>query len=339
VAETELATYASTVPSTVASLLTAVGLEPVGCVRWGTPVAEMSTGVYVVSLSPSAEALDCRYPDAPISAAAVDELCAVCPALTLDGKRHPAREQLADRFGSYWLADEVVLYIGLAGQPLRNRVRQYYKTALGAAKPHKGGWWLKTLSVLTDLHVHFATVADFKDAEENMLRTFAANVSDDSRNRLDNDEPIMPFANLRDGDWRRRHHGIAGATTAAADPPTPRPAFEAVPLRPSPAQRTVSAPPTISARHRSQNMTPKDIEGGQVRIPSGATKTVLPNERIDIAVVLRGRELGACRWDPRYGPPERSGVIRVGRSAARELLAAGDVLVLTVASDGVVALD
>jgi hypothetical protein len=68
-------------------------------------------------------------------------------------------------------------------------------------------------------------------------------------------------------------------------------------------------------------------------------KTVLPNDRADIAVVLRGRALGACRWDPRYGPPERSGVIGVGRAAARELLAAGDVLVLTVASDGVVGLD
>ena len=32
-------------------------------------------------------------------------------------------------------------------QPLRTRVRQYYTTPLGAAKPHKGGWWLKTLAV------------------------------------------------------------------------------------------------------------------------------------------------------------------------------------------------
>ena len=293
-----LTTYASTVPSTVASLLAAVGLEPTGCVPWGTPVRETSTGVYVVALSPSADAIDCAYPEAPMSDAALDELCTVCPALTLDGTHHPARDQLAERIGSYWLSDETVLYVGLAGQPLRTRVRQYYKTSLGAAKPHKGGWWLKTLSVLADLHVHCAATADFKDAEENMLRTFAANVSDDSRNRLPADEPVMPFANLRDGDWRRRNHGIAGATTDTAAKPTPPARLEPVPPAPSPPPRTMSAPPTTTPQHSSQNLTATDIEVGQVRIPRGATKTVLPSERTDIAVVLRRRELGACRVGP-----------------------------------------
>lgn len=85
-------------------------------------------------------------------------------------------------------------------------------------------------------------------------------------------------------------------------------------------------------------MTARDIEVGQVRIPRGATKAVLPIERTHIAVVLRGRELRGCRWDPRYGPPERSGVIRVGKAAARELLRVSDVLVVTVQPDGVVGL-
>ncbi len=101
-------------------------------------------------------------------------------------------------------------------------MRQYYNTPLGAARPHKGCWWLMTLSVLADLHVHFAATPDFMDAEENMLRTFAANVSDDSRYRLRADEPVLPFANLRDGDWRRRNHGIAGATTGTAPKPSLR---------------------------------------------------------------------------------------------------------------------
>lgn len=100
----------------------------------------------------------------------------------------------------------------LAG-PLRKRVRQYCKTPLGAAKPHKGGWWLKTLAVLDDLHVHYAATPDFKDAEEGMLHTFAAGVSDASRALLPPNDSAMPFANLRDGDWRRRNHRITGATT------------------------------------------------------------------------------------------------------------------------------
>jgi hypothetical protein len=84
----------------------------------------------------------------------------------------------------------------------------------------------------------------------------------------------------------------------------------------------------------------KDIEVGQVRIPIGATKRILPPERGDITVVLRGRELGTCRWDPRYGSAkERSGVIRVGKAAARNSLAAGQVLAVSVDGGGVVSLD
>jgi hypothetical protein len=325
--------------SSVSGLFAAVGLEPTGCVPSGTTVPETSTGVYVVALSSPADTIEGTYPDAPLDRAALDELCAVCPALTLDGMRRPAREQLADRIGSYWLPDEAVLYVGLAGQPLRTRVRQYYNTPLGAAKPHKGGWWLKTLSVLADLHVHFAATADLKDAKENMLRAFAASVSNDSRNRLRADEPVMPFANLRDGDWRRRNHGVAGATTGtAAKPRATVPLERARPARSEP-RRTLSIQPPTPLQHRSQNVTATDIEVGQIRIPRGATKTELPIERTDIAVVLRGRELGACRWDPRYGPPERSGVIHVGKAASRELLTAGDVLVVSVHSDRAVRLD
>ncbi len=96
-------------PSTVANLLAAVGLEPAGCVPWGTPVPESSTGVYIVSLSPGADVIVRQYPQAPISATALAEICARCPALTLDGVQHPAPQRLAHRISSYWLQDETVL--------------------------------------------------------------------------------------------------------------------------------------------------------------------------------------------------------------------------------------
>ncbi len=80
-------------------------------------------------------------------------------------------------------------------------------------------------------------------------------------------------------------------------------------------------------------MTESDIKAGQVRIPIGATKTILPQERQDIPVLLGGRELTG-RWDPRYGEKERSGVLRVGRTAARELLHPGDVLGVSMRADG-----
>ena len=98
--------YASTVPSTVANLFAAVGLERTGCVPWGTTLPATSTGEYIVALSSAADAIEGTYPVAPVDRAALDELCTVCPSLTLDGIRRPSREQLAERIGFYWLPDE-----------------------------------------------------------------------------------------------------------------------------------------------------------------------------------------------------------------------------------------
>lgn len=305
--------------------------------QWNEPVPETATGVYIVSTASAPDVLEPPILKAPLKDAALDELIAACPEITLDGKRHPSRTQLAERISRYWLPDEGVLYIGLAGQPLRSRVRQYYRTPLGAAKPHKGGWWLKLLSALDGLYVHYAAITGFKDAEEDMLRDFAANVSAQSRAALPTGAPIMPFANLRDGDWRRRPHGIANATAENA-PVAHAGRRRVAPDSGSPAQ-SASVPPSASQpHHRSQNVTEKDIGAGQVRIPRGATKTLLPRGRQDIDVALRDHHL-TCRWDPRYGPPERSGVIRVGRATARELLRPGDILRVSVAPDGTVRLD
>jgi hypothetical protein len=92
-----------------------------------------------------------------------------------------------------------------------------------------------------------------------------------------------------------------------------------------------------SSHHRSRTLTATDIAVGQVRIPIAATKRLLPPSRQDISIVLRGRGL-TCRWDPRYGVKERSGVIRIGKAGAVQLLGAGDALALTV-RDGTVRLD
>jgi len=87
---------------------------------------------------------------------------------------------------------------------------------------------------------------------------------------------------------------------------------------------------TFASGYVTTNVTAQDIEAGQVRIPIGPTKRLLPLDRGDIEVVLRGRRL-TCRWDPRFGADrERFGLIRVGRATATELLTAGDVLQVAV---------
>jgi hypothetical protein len=231
---------------------------------------------------------------------------------------------------------------------LRTRVGAYYRTKLGDAKPHKGGWWLKTLANLSDLHVHYAATPDFKRAEEDMLRAFAEGISKRSRAMWPAGEPVMPFANLRNSEWVRRKHGIAGEVAAptrgmtkarpAAMRRKPRRADASDPARPA-ASPTRSRPPASekSPHHRTQEVSAADIAAGQVRIPIvGGTKTLFPRERGYVNVTLRGREL-VCRWDPRYVPRERSGVIRVGKAATRELLHPGEVLAVSM-SEGVVKL-
>lgn len=212
---------------------------------------------------------------------------------------------------------------------------EYYVTPLGANGPHAGGWPLKTLSCLPDLYVHYAYCDRVKRAEEGCIGHFAERVSEKTRARLRDSVRVMPYANLEFAKGNAKNHGIRGARAPKARGGVKSPAALATraPSPATPARPPSAAPPAVTPKHRSQTVTAKDIEAGQVRIPIGATKAILQPARQDISVVLRGREL-RCRWDPRYGKRERSGIIRVGKAAAADQLSPGDVLAVTVAADG-----
>lgn len=199
------------VPSTASAVFAAAGLEPEGVVRWGEAAGDERSGVYVVALTDQVDAME-LLPTAPISDTAIDELLAVRPELTLDGRR-PSTRGLAERIGAFWLPDETIVYIGLATS-LRSRVHGFYKTPIGAKRPHSGGWFLKTLANPYRLWVHFARVADFDAAEIAMLEAFVAGVSPETRAALADPEHPWPFANLelrRGGRKIRKRHGIKGA--------------------------------------------------------------------------------------------------------------------------------
>jgi hypothetical protein len=123
----------------------------------------------------------------------------------------PTRETLAARFAACWLPDEVIVYIGLSSRPLRKRVRvrEYYVTPLGAARPHVGGWFAKTLNA--QLYIHYAATPAFQSAEQAMLDAFAAATSIEARAGLQDRARPIPFANLRWLGHGRKQHGIEGA--------------------------------------------------------------------------------------------------------------------------------
>lgn len=172
-------------------------------------------GVYAVCLSKRTDAAAGAITDCPLSSAAVAELLAVRPELRVDGRR-PSHAELSARLASLWLADESIVYLGLAGTSLRQRISQYYKTPLGARRPHAGGWPLKTLSVLPELWVHYATCPDPTSAEQAMLSAFIADVSASSRAAVHDPALAIPFANLEAAKGQRQQHGITGARESAA---------------------------------------------------------------------------------------------------------------------------
>lgn len=104
-----------------------------------------------------------------------------------------------------------MLYIGLAGTSVGRRVSQYYSTRLGARSPHAGGWFLKTLSNLDDLNVHYATAVDPAAAERRLLQAFVDGVDDAGRDELHDPACPYPLANLVGPTRVRKAHGITGA--------------------------------------------------------------------------------------------------------------------------------
>lgn len=305
--------------------MAAASLKPAGAELWPSPVPEPRPGVYLVSLAEDPDATTPTISECPVDSRAIEELLRVRPELTLDRER-PSPQQLADRISAFWLPDETILYIGLAGTSVAHRVRQYHRTRLGARSPHAGGWFLKTLRVLPELRVHYAACGEPLAAENQMLAAFAAEVSGSSRQALHDPDRVMPFANLEHPKGRRKRHGIEGAKEARhRQAARPRTAAKAKAARPR-APASTSSSPLTTPHLRSQRVTAADLGRGQIRIPRGPSKALFPADRTDLTVNVRGVELSG-RWDPRLGPPERSGVMRVGKQLA-ELVGEDEVLAL-----------
>lgn len=211
-------------PSTVAEIFAAADIKRAGVVKWGmrpalpTPPAASATGIYVVALTDQVETYVGARARPPISGSAVERLLAVRPELRLDGTR-PTPDQLVERLAAFWFSDEVIIYIGLAGPrksrpaqgELAKRVGEYCSTPLGARGPHAGGWPLKTLVCLSDLHVHYAYCEHVDRAEGACIGRFAEGVSQMTRSQLRDAVRVMPFANLEFPRGTRKNHGIEGA--------------------------------------------------------------------------------------------------------------------------------
>ena len=321
-------------PTSVAEAFSAAGLVRDGVLKWGTKPPEPTPGVYIVSLTDSLDGFDGALVRAPLARAVFEHWIQICPGLTLDDAK-PTIEQLLDRVRRFWLPDEVILYIGLATS-LSTRLGQYYTTLIGARRPHSGGYFLKLLSNLQELWVHYARTTDPKNAENLMLRRFTEAVSEESKKVLFDPDHPFPFANLEWPPGVRKAHGLRGTREARTPPDTRSSTRRGQPARIGPSRST-----RPEEQYRTQRVTAADLRNGQIRIPStstSSTKRLFPPAKSNVAVILRGRSVD-CSWDPRMGPDrQRSGVIRVG-AVLRELVREDEVLTATRGEGGAVVID
>lgn len=195
-------------PSTVSDLLDAASLRLTGVVPWLKAVPSRAPGVYILSLSPDSDRNSRVLETAPIDCDAVSQWISRVPMLELDGRPRPSPDALTRRLSEFWLSDESTLYIGKASS-LRNRVRGYYKTPLGDRRPHAGGHWIKTLSILSETFVYYAESSDPEEAESRLIRAFITWISSKTKHSLRDAEHPLPFANLEFPKGNRKNHGIA----------------------------------------------------------------------------------------------------------------------------------
>ncbi|MEP7081732.1 MAG: hypothetical protein ABI841_02020 [Chloroflexota bacterium] len=83
-----------------------------------------------MALTQSLDVIDGTLSRASIAGDVIDEWLEVRPELTLDGVR-PTAEELTRRIEGFWLADETIVYVGLATS-LSKRLGAYYRTPIGA---------------------------------------------------------------------------------------------------------------------------------------------------------------------------------------------------------------
>lgn len=304
-------------PSTVAHLFESAECTHGGSIRWGTPIPERGGGIYVVAMNGDQSEGQSLASAASIDRDEVKVLLDRRPKLEVDGLR-PSVAEFDARLRSMWIPGESVLYIGKATS-IRSRVRQYYDTSIGARSPHAGGWPLKLLEGLDDLWVHWAANAMPELAEQTALAAFVDAVPKEIASGLYDPEHPYPYANL-EGPSGRKRHGIRGATASlqGTDQELPqKSASTGTPLSDAPIRARAESAPT-------QRVTRADLGAGRIRIP-GSSKSLFPSERSNIQIRLRSEDL-TVRWDPRFGPPERSGTLGIGKAVLNSLVEPDETL-------------
>ncbi|HSH21296.1 MAG TPA: transcription elongation factor GreA [Candidatus Caenarcaniphilales bacterium] len=315
-------------------LMRSLGLLVDGPQVWGAPVHSRNAGVFLVELPGAAD-------HAPLDTHALRQWLERVPELRLDGE--PATPPaLAARLAQFWLPGEPVLYVGRSAKSIGARVAALYATPLGDARPHAGGHWLKTLSVLARLRIWWAETDAHEEYEDALLTAVAERTPADVVAQLPDQNAVLPFANLVTSSRRTKPHGLENALREPAESRPAKPGTTAAspraaaPRRASPfapprsraaGRRTTDSPPSAPPTYISQD----GLDRLQVELEELRTQ-VRP---VVIERVKTARELGDLRENSEYESARREQSFVEGRIQMLEgLVRSATVLEAPATTDG-----
>jgi len=205
--------------TTVSDLFRASGISDFDSAKWDQPVKTEREGVYIVSTSddPNQNLRTINTPefaDQILNLWIRKLLDCKKPKFTLD-QCEPTIANVKKRLSTFWLPDENIIYIGKAPRrknestlgPLGKRIKEYYDHEIGNHGNHSGGQWIKTLKNLNSFFVYYGEVDDPGSIEQEMLKQFMSNVSQQTLHLLRDKKLPLPFANIRFR-GRDKNHGF-----------------------------------------------------------------------------------------------------------------------------------
>ena len=184
-------TPSPTAPINGHDLLRALELPIEGPILWGRPVVPSGAGVFIVELP-------APQPKVSIDPSAVRQWLDRVPNLRLDDKR-PTVAELQTRLASFWLANQVILFIGSSQKSVGARLSGMYKTPLGERRPQPSGYWLKTLRDLGRTRIWWSPTAEGELWEDALIDRFVKTAG------------ALPYAQLITPSGEHRAHGLTAS--------------------------------------------------------------------------------------------------------------------------------
>ena len=168
--------------------------------KWKEKLNIDFNGIYVVALTNDPKSQRAHSYSLKICDDTFNDWKSLAKDLEVGGSKVECKEDIEKHLLKFWNPNENILYIGQSTSKtntIGKRVNQYYTHKVGQRGPHTGGYWLKLLDCLNDVHVFCGKATYPLETEFKMLLKFAELSSGRSFFDLENIATHLPFANIK----------------------------------------------------------------------------------------------------------------------------------------------